>query len=89
MTLIKKRDVKSYFSARAAQGSRIHIMPTSQPDATGFSGNEPVVAETPPADFSQDFTADHSTPRKPQRSVGLSNANPDPQASAPFARVRK
>jgi hypothetical protein len=89
MTLIKKRDVKGYFSAMAAQGSRIHIVPTSQPDATGFSGNEPVVAETPPDDFNQDITADHSSPRKPQPSAGDSNAPPDPQASAAFARVRK
>lgn len=89
MTLIKKRDLKSYFAAKKNQGSRIHILPTSQPDATGFSGSEPVVAEPIPADFNQDFTTDHSTPRKPHPSAGDSNAPPDLQASAALARVRK
>jgi hypothetical protein len=89
MTLIKKRDVKSYFAAKGTRGSRIHIVPTSQPDATGFSGNEPVVAETTSADFNQDFTADHSSPRKIHSSAGDSNAPPDPQASAALERIQR
>jgi len=89
MTLIKKRDVKGYFAARGTRGSRIHIVPTSQPDATGFSGSEQVVVETPAADFNQDFTTDHSSPRKPHPSAGDSNAPPDPQASAALGKVQK
>ena len=87
MTLIKKRDLNSYYAAKKNQGSRIHILPTSQPDATGYSGNESVVVEPIPADFNQDFTKDHSTPHKP--SAGDSSAPPDPQASAALGRVRK
>jgi hypothetical protein len=89
MTLIKKRDVNSYFAAKRNQGSRNHIVPTSQPDATGFSANEPDVVEATPADFNQDFTLDHSSPRKPHPSAGDSNAPPDPQASEALGRVRK
>jgi|HubBroStandDraft_1064217.scaffolds.fasta_scaffold64264_1 hypothetical protein len=37
MTLIKKRDVESYFASRNRSG--VHLKtPRSQPDATGFSG---------------------------------------------------
>ena len=89
MTIIKKRDLNSYYASKRNQGGRIHILPTSQPDATGFSGNEPVVVDTTPADFKQDFTTDHSTPRKPHPSAGDSKAPPDPQASTASARVRK
>ena len=89
MTLIKKRDVKSHFAAKGPRGSRIHIVPASQPDATGFSENAPAAAETPGADFNQDFTTDHSSPRKPHPSASDSNAPPDPQASVAVGRVRK
>jgi hypothetical protein len=89
MTLTEKRDVNGYFAAKRNHLSRIHIVPTSQPDATGFSGIEPVVVEPIPADFNQDFTTDHSTPRKPQPSAGDAKAPPDPQASAALGRVRK
>jgi len=87
MTLIKKRDVKGYFAAKGTRGSRIHIVPSSQPDATGVSGNEPAVAEKTPADFNQDFTADHSSYRKVHPSAGDSNAPPDPQAPGEPGRV--
>ena len=89
MTLIKKRDVKSYFAAKGTRDSRIHIVPTSQPDATGFSGDEPVMAETTPPDFKQDFTTDHSSSRKTQTSAGESNAPSDPQGSAATGRIRR
>jgi hypothetical protein len=89
MTLIKKRDVKSYFAAKGTRGSRIHIVPTSQPDATGFSGDQPVMAETTPPDFNQDLTTDHSSSRKIHPSAGDSNAPPDPQASAAVGRIRR
>jgi hypothetical protein len=89
MPLIKKRDVKSYFAAKRNPGSRIHIVATSQPDATGFSANEPDVVETTSPDFNQDFTLDHSSPGKPHTSPGDSNAPTDEQASATLGRVRK
>ena len=89
MTLIKKRDVKSYFAAKGTRGSRIHIVPTSQPDATGFSGNEPVVAETTSADFNQDFTADHSSSCKPDPLAINSSAPADPRGPASTGRARK
>ena len=89
MTLIKKRDVSSYFAAKKNQGTRIHIVPTSQPDATGFSANEPGAVEGTPADFNQDFTLDHSLPRKRLPLAGDSNAPPDPQGSAAFGTVRQ
>lgn len=89
MTLFKKSDVNGYFAAQRNQGSRIHIVPTSQPDATGFSGTDAAVVDTIPADFNQDFTTDHSTPRKPHPSAGDSNAPPDPQASGALGGVRK
>jgi hypothetical protein len=89
MTLIKKRDVKSYFAAKSTRGSRIHIVPTSQPDATGFSGDEPVIGESTPADFNQDFTTDHSSPSKTHPTVGDSSAPSDPQASAAVGRIRR
>ena len=82
MTLIKKRDVKSYFSSKGTQGNQIHIVPTSQPDATGFSRNEPAAVDTPSAGFDQDFTTDHSSPRNPHPSAGDSKAPPDAQGSA-------
>lgn len=89
MTLIKKRDVKSYFAAKGTRGSRIHIVPTSQPDATGFSGDEPVIAKSTPPDFNQDFTTDHSSSRKTHTSAGDSNAPADPQAPAAVGRIRR
>lgn len=89
MTLTKKRDVNGYYAAKGKQGSRIHIVPTSQPDATGFSANEPDLVETAPANFDQDFTLDHSSLRKPLPSAGDLNAPPDPQGSEASGRVRK
>ena len=44
MTVIKKRDVKEYFASRKRGG--IHLFrSTSQPDATGFSGEEAASAD--------------------------------------------
>jgi len=42
MSLIKKSDVKNHLSAR--RQNRIHIVPVSQPDATGFSGTAAPIA---------------------------------------------
>jgi len=39
MALIKKRDVKNYFASRRQNGIHLH-RPASQPDATGFSGEQ-------------------------------------------------
>jgi hypothetical protein len=39
MALIKKRDVKDYFASRRQNGIHLH-RPVSQPDATGFSGEQ-------------------------------------------------
>jgi hypothetical protein len=89
MTLTEKRDGNSYFAAKRNQRSRIHIVPTRQPDATGFFANEPDVVETTPANFNQDFTLDHSSPRKPLPSAGDSNVPPDPRGSEALGRVRK
>ncbi len=41
MALIKKRDVKDYFASRRQNGIHPH-RPVSQPDATGFSGEQAV-----------------------------------------------
>lgn len=64
MTLIKKSDVKNHLSARRYKGSPLHLVMTSQPDATGFSGTEKSTVEAAPSGFMQDFTADHTTASK-------------------------
>jgi len=89
MTLIKKRDVKDYFAARRLQGSRVHVVPATQRDATSITENEPVVVETPQADFNKDFTADHSSSRKPHLLAVDSSAPTDPHGSASGGGVRK
>lgn len=59
MSIIKKRDVKNYLSARR----RMHILsvPVSHPDATGFSGPDQSPVEPNGPKFAQDFTGDHTT----------------------------
>jgi hypothetical protein len=89
MTLIKKRDVKEYFAARRLQGSRVHVVPATQPDATSITENEPVMVETPQVDFNKDFTADHSSSRKPHPPTVDSSAPTDTHGSASGGRVRK
>lgn len=44
MSLIKKIDVKNYLSSRNRKGINLY-RPTSQPDATGFSGGEKASAK--------------------------------------------
>lgn len=88
MTLIKKRDVKSYFAAKGTRARQLHIVRPSQPDATGFPGNEPAVTGTSAADFDKDFTADHSSSGKPEPPPGDSKACPDPRTSAKLGRMR-
>ncbi len=64
MTLIKKRDVEKHFAAR--RRARTHpFIPTSQPDATGFSGPAPDAIPANPKGFVKDFLGDHSVPAKP------------------------
>ena len=46
MSLIKQSDVKNHLSAR--HRTRIHLAePASQPDATGFSGEQPERTDPP------------------------------------------
>src|SRR5580700_514214 len=49
MPLIKKRDVKNYFAARRHSGTHLH-RPASQPDATGFSGEQSGRVDSNPGD---------------------------------------
>ena len=49
MPLIKKRDVKNYFAARRHSGIHLH-RPASQPDATGFSGEQTGRVDSNPSD---------------------------------------
>ena len=49
MPLIKKRDVKNYFAARRHSGIHLH-RPASQPDATGFSGEQSGRVDSNPGD---------------------------------------
>jgi hypothetical protein len=45
MSLIKKSDVKNYLSSQKRNG--IHLYrPVSQPDATGFSGDQSIHADS-------------------------------------------
>jgi len=45
MSLIKKNDVKNYLSSQKRKG--IHLYrPVSQPDATGFSGDQSVPSDS-------------------------------------------
>jgi hypothetical protein len=53
MPLIKKRDVKNYFAARRHSGIHLH-RPASQPDATGFSGEQSARADSNPSDSIED-----------------------------------
>ena len=69
MTLIKKRDVKEYFAGRKLQATGIHAVPASRLDATVNLVNE-LPVESKPMEFSQDFTADHSSPGAFARLVG-------------------
>ncbi len=89
MTLIKKRDVNDYFAARRLNGKQIRIVPASQPDATGFSGKEPVPVDATPLEFRQDFTADHSSSGTTHPSAGDSNATTGRRAPAAVGRVRE
>ncbi len=89
MTLIKKRDVKDYFAARRLQGKRANVLPATQTEATAISGKEPVVVETSQANFSKDFTADHSSSRKPHSPAVDSSAPVDSQDSPVSRKVRK
>lgn len=48
MTLIKKSDVKNHLSTHARNGQRLH-QSLSQPDATGFSGEESTRSDSNPS----------------------------------------
>jgi hypothetical protein len=61
MSLIKQSDVKNHLSPRFR--TKIHLcQPESQPDATGFSGAEPVAINAIASSFTEDFVAEHSAP---------------------------
>lgn len=65
MPLIKKRVLADYYAARPLKGNQIYIVPQSQPDATGFSGNEPVRVDVNPMEPNQDSMPDQSSPDVP------------------------
>ena len=59
MSLIKKSDVKNHLSVRFRK--EIHVdNQSSQPDATGFSEDEPEACNAIPSDFATDFQVEHS-----------------------------
>jgi len=65
MTLIKKRDVKEYFASRKRGGIHL-IRPTSQPDATGFSGED-----TSNADAKSEQPAEIATTTSPSNGSSI------------------
>jgi hypothetical protein len=88
MALIKKRDVKNYFAARRLQGNQIHIVPASQPDATGFSAAETVALDTIPREFKLDFVADHTEAGTPPKHAGNSSVPSQPKLASDLGRER-
>jgi len=87
MALIKKRDLADYYAARRLKGNQIHIVPPSQPDATGFSGNQPAQGDEKPID--QDFTSDHSSSEVQVKAPVDSNAPKVQQVRAALGRVQE
>ena len=60
MSLIKRSDVKSHL--RPPFPTRIHLVqPESQPDATGFSGDEPDPIKANPSYPGENSIAEHSS----------------------------
>ncbi len=59
MSLTKKSDAKNHLSARFR--NEIHLdKPVSEPDATGFSQDEPGARKDTSSDFAEDFQVEHS-----------------------------
>lgn len=88
MALIKKRDVKNYFAARRHNGSQLHIVPTSQPNATDFSAVKTVAVEPILRAFNLDFVADHTEVGTPPKPAGNSSAPSKPKAAPDLGRER-
>jgi hypothetical protein len=60
MSLVKRSDVKNHLSPRFR--TKIHLCESvSQPDATGFSSDEPDTTTPQPAEFADDFIGEHSS----------------------------
>ena len=59
MSLIKKSDVKNHFAARRHKRHQLNRSP-SEPDATGFSGIDPVAYDASRSPSSHDFVQEHS-----------------------------
>jgi hypothetical protein len=86
LSLIKKSDIKNHLSAR--HHKRIHIVPVSQPDATGFSGTNQAPVETSEAAFKQDFIADHTTSGTAVAPCDGSIGSPQPETPAAFGTAK-
>src|SRR5260370_2839873 len=89
MALIKKRDLADYYAARRLKGNQIYVVPPSQPDATGFSGNEPLLGDAKPMEFHEDATADHSLRNLPLRPPVDSNTPKVQQVRAALGRAQE
>ena len=89
MALIKRGDLADYYAARPLKGNQIHIVPPSQPDATGFSGIEPVRGDVSSMEFDQDSTADQSSSGVPLKTSVDSNAPDVQQVRAALGRVEE
>jgi hypothetical protein len=85
MSFMKKSDVKNHLSPR--HQNHIHIVPVSQPDATGFSGTDQLPVEQCEPAFTQDFTADHSTRGKTVAPAAAPNDSPQPPADFRAAKL--
>jgi hypothetical protein len=61
MSLVKRSDVKNHPSVDSR--TKIHLcVPESEPDATGFSGDELDIDKANVLGFAADFVAEHSAP---------------------------
>jgi hypothetical protein len=82
MSLIKKSDVKNHLSNRYRNRNGIHLQPpVSQPDATGFSGEQPERADSSANNTVEDprnglsASGQENLPVKPDSSGLVTNTN--------------
>jgi hypothetical protein len=60
MSIINRTDVKNHM--RPPFVTKIHLCtPETEPDATGFSDDEPDAMNAQPSGFAADFVAEHSS----------------------------
>ncbi len=79
MSAIKTSDVKNHL--RSPLHSRIHLVsPESQPDATGFSADEPDAIKAHPSFFAEDFVGEHSSPSVAVVATNLPTVSIGPKA---------